>query len=153
MKQTYEKAFAEIDDILNLMPTQLKNKIPIKFRNMIRDKKSVDYKPNIKEPFEEQELMEETTIILGLIYRDFLCDEEEKRKLKAEDAQNAKELEEELREKYNPDNIFKNKNDNNTFDEDIPKNEETSIGMQMVEYKEPIFKRIVNKILEFLHVR
>ena len=153
MKQTYEKAFAEIDDILNLMTTQFKNKIPIKFRNMIRDKKSVDYKPNIKEPFEEQELMEETTIILGLIYRDFLCDEEEKRKLKAEDAQNAKELEEELREKYNPDNIFKNKNDNNTFDEDIPKNEETSIGMQMVEYKEPIFKRIVNKILEFLHVR
>lgn len=138
MKQSYERAFAEIDEILNLMPVQLINKIPINFRNMISAKKSVEYKPNIKEPFEEQELMEETIIILGLIYRDFLCDEEERKKLKAQDAEKAKEIEEELREKYNPDNLFNNKK------EEITK-QESKLELIVVS-EEKWYRRIFNLI-------
>ena len=80
-------------------------------------------------------------------------DESKKQKLLEVLDENERKYQEELREKYNPDNIFKNKNQNNTFDEAVPKNEEISVGMQIVEYKEPIFKRIVNKILNFLHLR
>lgn len=80
-------------------------------------------------------------------------DESKKQKLLEVLDKNERKYQEELREKYNPDNIFKNKNQNNTFDEAVPKNEEISVGMQIVEYKEPIFKRIANKILEFLHIR
>ena len=80
-------------------------------------------------------------------------DESKKQKLLEVLDENERKYQEELREKYNPDNIFKNKNQNNTFDEAVPKNEEISVGMQIVEYKEPIFKRIANKILEFLHIR
>lgn len=138
MKESYEKAFAEIDDILNMMPVQLTNKIPINFRNMISAKKSVDYKPNITEPFEEQELMEETIIILGLIYRDFLCDEEERKKLKAQDAEKAKEIEEELRQKYNPDNLFNKKK------EEISK-QESKMELIVVS-EERWYKRIFNFI-------
>ena len=53
-----------------------------------------------------------------------------------------------LYEKYNPNDIFKKKEDN------IMENKnEIKENMQMVEYKEPIFKRIINKILNFLHLR
>ena len=80
-------------------------------------------------------------------------DESKKQKLLEVLDENERKYQEALKEKYNPDNIFKNKNNNNTFDGDIPENEEISVGMQISEYKEPIFKRIVNKILEFLHIK
>ena len=80
-------------------------------------------------------------------------DESKKQKLLEVLDENERKYQEELREKYNPENIFKNKNDNNTFDEAVPEDEEISVEMQIVEYKEPIFKRIVNKILNFLHLR
>lgn len=110
MKQVYADAFAEVDYIFSLMPNTLLNKIPNKFKQMIKNNKS-DYIPNIKkEPIEECELKEETIIILSLIYRDFLCSKEEKEKLYYRDIQKIKEAENELREKYNPDKIFKNDN-------------------------------------------
>lgn len=108
MKQIYADAFAEIDQIFNLMPITLLEKIPNKFKQIIKKNKS-DYHPNIKEPLEDCQLREETIIILSLIYRDFLCTKEEKEKLQYRDLQKIKEAEEELRIKYNPDDIFKNK--------------------------------------------
>lgn len=107
MKQEYADAFAEVDQIFSLMPNALLNKIPSKFKQMIKNNKS-DYIPNIEEPVEECELKEETILILSLIYRDFLCSKEEKEKLQYRDMQKIREAESELREKYNPDKIFKN---------------------------------------------
>ena len=54
--------------------------------------------------------MDESKIILSLIYREFLCSDEEKEILKIRDYEKLKEEEQQLREKYNPDDIFKNKN-------------------------------------------
>lgn len=138
MKQAYEEAFAEVDDILKLMPVQLLNKIPINFRNMISEKKSVDYKPNITEPFEEQELMEETIIILGLIYRDCLCNKEERKKLKAQDAEKAKKVEEELRKRYNLDNLFNIKKEENI-------KQESKLGLIVVS-EDSWYKKLLNLI-------
>lgn len=109
MKEVYREAFSEIDEIFKLMPISFINKIPIKFRDMIHNEKSKEYQPIIEEPLENYTLKDETIIILSLIYRDFLCSKEEKEKLKMRDAQRMKEVEEELREKYNVDNLFKNK--------------------------------------------
>lgn len=53
-----------------------------------------------------------------------------------------------LYEKYNPNDIFKKKEGTT-----IENNNEIKEKMQMVEYKEPVFKRIINKILNFLHLR
>lgn len=109
MKQEYKEAFLEIDTILNLMPKVLSDKIPIKFKEIIKREKAKGYISNISEPIDECPLKEETIIILALIYRDFLCSEEERKELKARDAQELKVFEAELREKYNPDDIFKKK--------------------------------------------
>ena len=53
-----------------------------------------------------------------------------------------------LYEKYNPNDIFKKKDE--TVTENNIRQEE---NMQIVEYKESIFKRIINKILNFLYLR
>ena len=117
MKEIYKEAFVEVSEIFKLMPKTMLNKIPSRFRQIIENEKSTTYTSNIKEPLEQCILKEETIIILSLIYRDFLCSKEEKERLQYRDAQKIKEAEDELREKYNPDNIFKKKiepNINNT---------------------------------------
>ncbi len=109
MKEIYKEAFSEIDEIFKLMPESLLNKIPRKFKDMIHNEKLIEYKPSIYEPIENCILKDETVIILSLIYRDFLCSKEEKEGLKLRDAEQIKEIERELSEKYNVDNLFKNK--------------------------------------------
>ena len=67
------------------------------------------------------------------------CIEEEKKRLELEDEKKLKRIEDEIREKYNPDNLFKKK-------ENIQ--EENKEELQLVEVKESIFKKIINKIKE-----
>lgn len=138
MKEIYMDAFSEVNAILNIMPSNLFNKIPLKFRQMISEYKNNSYNPQIEEPVEDYELKDETKIILSLIYRDFLCSDEEKERLKVRDAQKLQEEEEQLREKYNPDNIFNNRKTENVETVEEP--------VAMVEYKESFFTRIINKI-------
>ena len=56
-----------------------------------------------------------------------------------------KKLEEEKREKYNPDNIFSKKNKNIIEIEDNK--------TQLIEYKETIFRRILNKIKALFNIK
>ena len=145
MKEIYMDAFSEVNAILNIMPSNLYNKIPLKFKQMISEYKNNSYNLRIEEPVEDYELKDETKIILSLIYRDFLCSDEEKEQLKARDAQKLKEEEEQLREKYNPDNIFNNRKIENV--------ETVAEPVAMVEYKESFFNRIINKIKSILIIK
>ena len=145
MKEEYREAFSEVEQILNLMPTNLSNKIPLRFKQIISTEKSKTYFPKISEPLEECTLKEETTVILAVIYRDFLCSKQEREKLIERDSNKLLEFEKELREKYNPDDIFKNrKNSQTTLENKI--SEENAI----IEYKEKNFiQKIFEKIKHF----
>ena len=81
MDKELEEAFSEVDAILKLTPAELTKKIPIQFLKTIEENKSKDYKVDIKEPIDNNNLKHETKIILGLIYRDFLVDPEEREEL------------------------------------------------------------------------
>ena len=146
MKQEYMEAFAEVNEIIKLMPIELVNKIPSKFREMIVEEKDKNYIPDIKEPIEKCKLKNETIIILGLIYRDFLCSPDERKKLQEKDARELQEvekaIEEEIREKYNPDDIFKKRNQNN-IEESNNKEENTSM---IVVQEERWYQKIFNLI-------
>ena len=124
------EAFTEVNEIIKLMPLELVKKIPSKFREMIVEEKDNNYIPDIKEPIEKCKLKNETIIILGLIYRDFLCSPDERKKLQEKDARELQEVqkavEEEIRERYNPDDIFKKRNQNN-IEESNNKEENTSM--------------------------
>ena len=146
MKEEYREAFSEVEQILKLMPTNLSNKIPTKFKNIISLEKSKTYIPQISEPFEECELKEETKIILAVIYRDFLCSKEERAELLERDRYKLLEFEQELREKYNPDNLFKNKK----HDSIEATYKKTTENLSLAQYKKPsLFKRILEKITRF----
>ena len=108
-------AFTEVYDIINHMEPELKDKIPKKFVNMLKQNRDNNYKINIdyKKSITEQELLEDTKVILGLIYRDFLCDKEKRKELIEQDKKSILEYEKSLREKYNPDNLFNKKKNNN----------------------------------------
>lgn len=146
MKQEYKEAFTEVNEIIKMMPDELTNKIPSKFKEMIEDERDKQYNPNIQEPLEKQKLKNETIIILGLIYRDFLCSPEEKRRLQEKDARELQEvqkvIEEEIREKYNPDDIFKKRNQNN-IEESNNKEENNSM---VVVREEKWYQKIFNLI-------
>ena len=123
MKQEYNEAFTEVNEIIKMMPDELVNKIPSKFREMLEDERDKEYNPNIQEPLEKCKLKNETIIILGLIYRDFLSSPDEKRKLQEKDARELQEvqkaIEDEIRQKYNPNDLFKKHNttDNQLIEE------------------------------------
>ena len=94
MERVYQEAFAEVDEILKIMPIELLSKIPIRFREVISENKAKDYKVEINEDFEEEKLKEETIVILGLIYRDFLASPDEREELQLKDAEELKRIEE-----------------------------------------------------------
>lgn len=144
------QAYSEIDEFLGLLSEEQRNEIPKKLRDFFKEEKDIEYIKNIDKdiPIKDQNLKEETLAIIALLNLQYWCkDEEEKKRLKAIYAQNEKEYQDMLYEKYNPNDIFKK--DKTTTETNIKQEE----NMKIIEYKEPIFKRIINKILNFLHLR
>ena len=144
MENNIYKAYAEVDKILSFMDTAYVEKIPKKMRDLFRNEKLQDYEPNInpKISLDEQNLQKKTYAILAMLNLNYWCkDEEEKKELIKLYAENDRKREEELREKYNPDNIFKNKQT-----ESITNTEASNTSL--IEYKESnFFKKIISKIM------
>lgn len=141
-------AYAEVDEILNLLEEEYANKIPEKIRRFLKEEKMQDYKPeiNVEIPLTEQNLKRETMVLLAILNLNYWCEsEEEKEEFRKELAENEKE-QKELEEKYNPDNLFKNKQHNNIDDT----NKENTENLSLVEYKKPsLLKKILEKITGF----
>ena len=143
MKDIDKKVFSEVYDIIYHMDKGLYNKIPKQFLDFIKENKdnnyivNIDYSKNIN----EQGLLQQTRVMLSLIYRDYLCSEQERIELIEKDKKELKRIEDEIREKYNPDNIFKNKKleDNN---KNLPiEIKRKNLLEKMIEY----IKKIINK--------
>lgn len=137
----YANAFSEVYEILKLMPDELLDKIPQNSKKFVEQEKSVEYIPVINEPIENVNLRMETIIIMGLIYRDFLVSDTERKELQERDA---KELELYYSEKYSPEKIFENKQ---TLEK-----KRLEEGTSIVEYKESLLKKIFSKIKKFLKI-
>jgi len=132
VERAYEEAFAEVDEILKIMPIDLLSKIPAQFREIISKNKAKNYKVEIHEPLEEEKLKEETVVILGLIYRDFLASPEEKEELQLKDAEEYQKIQEELKRQYDIQNVFEERMNDKKHQIDY-------ITTDMTVYKEPKF--------------
>ena len=143
MDRAYEEAFVEVDEIFKIMPIDLLSKIPMQFRQVISENKAKDYKIEIKEPLEKEKLRDETVVILGLIYRDFLASPEEREKLQARDAEELRKIEEELQQQYDIDNIFKKKKIKST-------EENEPITTDLIVYKEQGFLQKIFALIKGL---
>lgn len=142
------KAYSEIDEFLGLLSEEQRNKIPQKLREFFKEEKDQEYKkeinPNVA--IKEQDLKEETLGIIALLNLQYWCENDnEKQRLKQVYAKNEENYQKVLQEKYNPDNLFKKHNLQQ--EENIITNE-----VAIVEYKEPFFKRIINRIKRIFHI-
>ena len=103
-------AYAEIDSFIELLPRAEKEKIPSKLKQYFKDEKDKETtkKLSMDIPIEKQNLQEETWNLIAMIYLKYLCeDEEEKKELEQIYDENEKKYREEMKEKYNPEKIFK----------------------------------------------
>ena len=111
MEKFNTKAVSEVIEILKHTDKKIVEKIPQKLIDFLFENEDKDYRPNIDFNDEnwEKNIEEDTQAILALLYRDYIVSEEEKEKLIKEEKEESQKQEAELREKYNPDNIFKKK--------------------------------------------
>lgn len=135
-------AYAEIDEILNLLEDKYREKVPEKVRTFFKEAKMPDYMPTIDVniPLIQQNLKRETVVLLAILNLNYWCDTlEEKKEVLNELSMNAKKKQE-LLEKYNPDNLFKKRPEEK---QGFTHTEELSV----VEYKKTNFiKKLLNKI-------
>lgn len=140
-----DRVFSEVYVILNQLDEKYLKKIPEKIFNQIKEnaKVEVDYiDKNI--PLEEINLMEETREFLAIISYYYFCDEEERQKWDEILNENERKYQEKLKQKYNPDKMFKIKQENI--------NKEENIELDLVEYKENFIVRLINKIKQFFKI-
>lgn len=143
----FAEASAEINEILKYMPDEELKKIPSKLRDFFKEVASKDYITNINPdlPLDKQQIKEKTKDIIALIYRNYWCSEEERKELDQKLIENDRKFEEELREKYNPDNIFKN-NVTTTKKEEPEIKEEKIEQSLVVQETEKWYQRFLNMI-------
>lgn len=146
MTRAYCEAAVEVLDILDHTSEYKVNLIPTKFINYLKENAAKDYVARLdySKPINEMNVKIETMGILGTICRNWWWNNEEKQEYARLVREKQIRHQEELREKYNPDDIFKKKKQQEIQSESIE--ESNNSTYQMVEYKENIFNKILNFI-------
>ena len=141
MDENLKKSLKETYEIIQNSENKIIEKIPNNFLKFIEDNMDKNYNPKINFDDEnwKNKINNDTKAILALIYRDYIVDTEKRNKLIQEEKAQREIYEKELREKYNPDEIFKNR---------TVKEDEVINNNQLIEVKEaPWNKKIIESIL------
>lgn len=142
VNERYKIAISETLHYLKGIKQSDIDKIPNKFMDFLRNNESPNYKCNFDytKPLSELELMNETKGLIAMICLNYWCEtEKQKNNFKKHISENETKYQEELRKKYNPNDIFKYKtekdNINNITNSNLP-----------IEVKENIITKIINYI-------
>lgn len=145
--------YSEVYSVLNLLGENYIKKLPTSLFDMVKQKRNLNYSPkyNPKINLVEQNIKRESLSMIALFHLNYWCNSsEEKNELTRLFAANEEKHEAELREKYNPDNVFKNvRKDTHIGENTVEDSAENQISM--VKYKESIVKRILIKIKRIFH--
>ena len=136
----YRIAATEVVYILDYFSEEFKANIPTNFLKFLNEQAIPEYNPNFdfSHGLDRLELRNKTKTLLAMIYRNYICSEKEKIEYEKILKQNENTYQVELREKYNPDNIFKkDKKEYNTLN-----NERDTV--QLVKYKESKLIKFIN---------
>lgn len=131
------KAFKEISEIIKFFPKHQYNKIPKSFIDFIEENidRNYEYIVSHIDDFQNQQMLNETRIILSIIYRDFIASSEGREQIYKTEKLELLQEDEKTREKYSLD-FLKSKE----IKEKIVDNSTTVI----TEGKESIFTKIKN---------
>ena len=138
-----KNAYAEVYTILQELNEEEYNKIPPEVIETIEKNRNEEYEDFLDDELElkDQQMLPETKAILFNLFRDYLATPEQKVKIIRMQNEARQKNELKKQQMYNTD-VFANKTR-----EDITENNNET--MQIVKYKENIFKRILNKIKSF----
>lgn len=132
--------------ILEYFNPEFVAKIPLSFKNNLKEiakSSNMTVKIERSKKLKEQPVLEETKELIALIYYSYVATEEQKMKLTEIWCENEKVYQEELREKYNPDNIFK---ENNKIQEENVKKEVGLIEIKKENRLTAFFRKILKLI-------
>ena len=138
-----KNAYTEVYTILQELNEEEYNKIPPEVIETIEANRNEDYEYELDDEVElkDQPMLPETKAILFNLFRDYLATPEQKAKIIRMQNEARQKNELKKQQMYNRD-VFTNRQKEDT----VQQNNET---MQIVEYKENLFKRIINKIKKF----
>ena len=147
-KDTYNRSYVEVLEILKLIPKSEYDRIPkekIEFFEQNKDKNYI-YKYNLK----DSKTLRKTDAIIINLYKDYIANEEEKKEIDEKLKQNLIKNEEEKREKY-PVDIFKNKKEK--IELEFRKTDLANNSVEpnkLIVYKESVIVRIWNKFKKII---
>ena len=138
----YKKALVEVEAVLSCLNHMDYKKIPQNIIEAIKVNKDENYIFEYDEnlDYKDWNLMLETKAILYNLFKQYLATNEQKEYYKQKELIERNRIEKEKKQKYNVDNLFKVKSLKENQQEVVKENSE------LIKYKEPILKRIINKI-------
>ena len=141
------KRLVEVDEVLKYLNVDELKKIPEEIRQMIKANKDKDYiwKYDENKKLKNQNLSRDTFAFLSYLNMEYLLNEEQKKLMNQIHMENERKEEEIKSEKYKTDDLFKkntNKIETKSYQNDL----------EIVEYKETIFRRVINKIKKFFGI-
>lgn len=146
MTNEFCQSLKEVYEIIKLSDSEVRNKIPYKFKRFIYKNmdSTYDVKIDKNKSLTEQEGISETSrSILALIYRDFLVDSNQSEELKKKELKIATEVEEKKREKFDTRELFQKINIEEAYNQDINNKNE---NMMLVKNEESLIKKILSKL-------
>lgn len=137
----YANAYSEVLEILKHISQEDYEKIPREKIVLFEANSNKEYNfiYDINKTLDEQNVSKRAKTIIAILFRDYWATESQREKIKAKERYDRKIREQEINEKYNTDNIFKN-----TEKEILNENNKIML------YKEPLIKRIINKIINWM---
>lgn len=147
VSEKYACAYKEVIEILKYTNKDDVIKIPIEKIELWKNnmKEDHDFVIDEEKTLSEQNLSKEARAILANIFKDYWATDYQKERIEAKEKYDLNQIEKEKQEKYNPDNIFAKKQENIKDTE----NSQT----QLVEYKESVFRKILDKIKLFFKMK
>lgn len=151
VKYNWECAYKEIYEILKIFPKELVEKIPASKIDYIKKNMDKDYEYNVTvETFDGKTMLDETAAILAVLFKNYWATPKQREQMEKYHNMQRLKLDQEAREKYDPEKIFKRENefiDSNDNKKDKIKEQEIT----MVKKEESFFKKILNKIKSFFY--
>lgn len=143
----YSFAFSETLDILNHTKKEDVEKIPIKFLEFLKINalKTYESKLDFNKAIADMNLNQKTIGILSIIHKKYWCNNEQRKGFEEKLKQNEIAYQKQLSEKYNTEELFKNKKIDNVINTDVT---------DLIEYKEQKwYQKLFEKILSFFGKR
>lgn len=139
----YEKCLVEVDEVLNYLSKEELNKIPEDVLKGIKKHKDKEYiwKYDESKRLEEQKFDRNTIVILSYINMEYLLSKEQKDLMEKIHELNEQNFTNEIQEKYDSKDLFKNKTNINVENENaIAKLENNKLYNKMFSFIKRIFK-------------